>query len=42
VVPGSAPLVARDADVRVALDALKHRVRRQEANARLVTDQLVP
>ena len=42
VVPGSAPLVARDADVRVALDALKHRVRRQETNARLVTDQLVP
>jgi carboxyl-terminal processing protease len=42
VVPGSAPLVARDADVRVALDALKHRVRRQEASARLVTYQLVP
>jgi hypothetical protein len=28
--------------VRVALDALKHRVRRQEASAQLVADQLVP
>jgi carboxyl-terminal processing protease len=42
VASGSAPLVARDADVRVALDALKHRVHRQEASARLVADQLVP
>ena len=42
VVPGSTPLLARDADVRVALDALKHCVRWQEANARLMRDQLVP
>jgi len=34
---GSAPLVARDADVRLALQALKHRVREQGGSRTLVT-----
>jgi carboxyl-terminal processing protease len=39
---GSASLVARDADVRLALQALKHRVREQGATRMLVTRALVP
>ena len=39
---GAAPLAQRDADVRVALDALKSRFAEQRAAATLVTRALVP
>jgi carboxyl-terminal processing protease len=39
---GSASLAARDADVRVGLEALKHRAREERATRTLVTRALVP
>ena len=39
---GSAPLVARDPDVRLALEVLRKRVRQQSAARTLVTRALVP
>jgi carboxyl-terminal processing protease len=42
VVKGSPSLVVRDTDVRVALEALKHRVQEQGAKPLLVTHALVP
>jgi carboxyl-terminal processing protease len=42
MVKGSAPLTARDADVRIGLDALKSEVRERRAGTMLVSRALVP
>jgi carboxyl-terminal processing protease len=41
-VKAAPPLMVRDADVRVALDALKNRVREQHANTAALARELVP